>query len=113
VYGVKLMPDAYAELRGRGEPERVLMAEVHSDRGEFRLTVDYSALLEGVWDLWLRPAGETGPRIRIARLLDDIADKKPIFSYPKVTLETEHGPVAAGPYYTADNDLSVSVTAVG
>lgn len=57
--------------------------------------------------------GETGPRVRIARLLDDIADKKPIFSYPKVTVETVYGPAEAGPYYTSDNDLSVTVTSVG
>jgi hypothetical protein len=111
VYGVDLTPDAYAELRSREEPEPVLRAEVASDQARFSFTVAYSELTEGTWDLWLRPAGETGPQVRIARLLDDIADKKPIFAYPKITLETEHGPVAAGPYYTSDNDLSVAVTA--
>ncbi|WP_234048495.1 hypothetical protein [Streptomyces liliifuscus] len=112
VYGVELTPDAYAELRGREEPETVVRAEVIPDQARFGLTVAYSGLTEGVWDLWLRPAGETGPRVRIARLLDDIADKKPIFSYPTVTVETAYGPVEAGPYYTSDNDLSVTVTAV-
>ncbi|MEU5345130.1 hypothetical protein AB0H18_30595 [Streptomyces sp. NPDC020766] len=112
VYGVELTPDAYAELRGRDEPETVVRAEVSRDQARFGLTVAYSELTEGVWDLWLRPAGETGPRVRIARLLDDIADKKPIFSYPKVTLETAYGPVETGPYYTSDNDLSVTVTPV-
>ncbi|MEU9364475.1 hypothetical protein AB0D71_06935 [Streptomyces avermitilis] len=110
VYGAALAPGAYAELCRRGEPAPALTAEVVPQQGEFRFTVDYGVMAEGVWDLWLRPAGEDGPRVRIARLLDDIADKKPIFTYPKVTLETKHGPVQAGPYYTADNELSVTVT---
>ncbi|MFE7070632.1 hypothetical protein ACFU96_11160 [Streptomyces sp. NPDC057620] len=111
VYGVALTPDAYAELTGRGETHPGAKLGVHRDQALFRFTVDYGDLPEGVWDLWLRPAGESGPRVRIARLLDDIADKKPIFTYPKVTVETEYGPVTAGPYYTSDNDLSVTVTA--
>ncbi|NGO12454.1 hypothetical protein G5C60_33815 [Streptomyces sp. HC44] len=111
MYGGTLTPDAYAELRARHEPATAVRADVTADQAEFHFTVDYGALTEGVWDLWLRPAGETGPRVRIARLFDDIADKKLIFTYPKVTLETEHGPVLAGPYYTADNDLSVTVSA--
>ncbi|MEV0222557.1 hypothetical protein [Streptomyces sp. NPDC050704] len=110
VYGVKLLPDAYAELRLREEPETVLKADVTPDQEQFRLTVDYTGLAVGVWDLWLRPAGESGPRVRIARLLDDIADKKPIFTYPKATLETGHGKAVAWPYYTSDNDLSITVT---
>ncbi|MET7883901.1 hypothetical protein [Streptomyces avermitilis] len=110
VYGAALAPGAYAELCRRGEPASVLTAEIASQQGEFRFTVDYGAMTAGVWDLWLRPAGEGGARVRIARLLDDIADKKPIFTYPKLTLETKHGPAQAGPYYTADNELSVTVT---
>ncbi|GAB2948820.1 hypothetical protein GCM10023080_004400 [Streptomyces pseudoechinosporeus] len=112
LYGDTLTPDAYAEVRARHAPATALRADITADGTEFRCTVDYGALTEGVWDLWLRPAGEAGPRVRIARLLDDIADKKPIFAYPKVTLKTEQGPALAGPYYTADNDLSVTVTAV-
>ncbi|MGW6012666.1 hypothetical protein [Streptomyces sp. NPDC055210] len=117
VYGVALTPDAYAELAGRDETEPGARADaprigVHRDQALFRFTVDYGELPRGVWDLWLRPAGESGPRVRIARLLDDIADKKPIFTYPKVVVETAYGPVTAGPYYTSDNDLSVAVTAV-
>ncbi|MFI1410447.1 hypothetical protein ACH4Y0_11140 [Streptomyces sp. NPDC020707] len=113
VYGVALTPDAYAESAGREGTGPVPRIRVHRDGALFRFTVDYGALPAGLWDLWLRPAGESGPRVRIARLLDDIADKKPIFTYPKVTLETADGPVTAGPYYTSDNDLSVAVTAAG
>ncbi|WP_328772660.1 hypothetical protein [Streptomyces sp. NBC_00286] len=112
LYGETLTPDAYAEVRARHAPETTLRADITADRTEFRFTVGYGALTEGVWDLWLCPAGDSGPRVRIARLLDDVADKKPIFTYPKVTLKTEQGDAVAGPYYTADNDLSVTVTAV-
>jgi hypothetical protein len=49
--------------------------------------------------------------VRIARLLDDVADKKPVLTYPRARVDTAYGPVEAGPYYTRDNDLSVSVTA--
>ncbi|WP_323182939.1 hypothetical protein [Streptomyces sp. NBC_00078] len=56
--------------------------------------------------------GETGPAVRIARLLDDVADRKPVFACPRVRVDAPYGPVEAGPYYTRDNDLSVAVTAV-
>ncbi|WP_430727422.1 hypothetical protein [Streptomyces beigongshangae] len=110
VYGAALTPDAYAELAGRAgeEPRR---AGVHRDGAEFRFTVVWAGLPQGDRDLWLRPAGEDGPRVRIARLLDDIVDKQSVLVYPKVTLETERGAVTAGPYYTTDNDLAVTVTA--
>jgi hypothetical protein len=109
VYGTGLGPDAYVELRGRHPGGPVVRTEVTAEQAEFAFTVRYGTLAPGIWDVWLRPAGESGPRVRIARLLDDIADKKPIFTYPKVDLETEYGPVAAWPYYTRDNDLSVAV----
>ncbi|MEV6588670.1 hypothetical protein [Streptomyces acidicola] len=112
VYGTGLAPDAYVELVARKASEAVVRAGLTADGSEFRFTVPYRALSPGLWDLWLRPDGATGPRVRIARLLDDIADKKPIFTYPKVTLETEYGPVMAGPYYTGDNDLAVKVAVV-
>ena len=111
VYGVTLTPGAYAEVRARRKQAPLLMAEATVEGAEFHFTVAYGALTKGIWDLWLRPAGESGPRVRIARLLDDIADKKPIFAYPKVELETEQGPVLAGPYYTEDNDLSLRISA--
>ncbi|MFD7713439.1 hypothetical protein [Streptomyces sp. NPDC059786] len=112
VYGTRLGPGAFAELRVRRDAGAApVRAEVTGGQSEFAFTVAYGTLAPGVWDLWLHPAGEAGPRVRIARLLDDIADKKPIFTYPRTALEGEHGPVRAGPYYTQNNDLSVTVTA--
>ncbi|WP_405671767.1 hypothetical protein OG848_11130 [Streptomyces canus] len=111
LYGACFAPDAYAEVRPRHSPGPARRSDVAADEARFAFPVSYAALGPGVWDLWLRPHGESGPRVRIARLLDDVADKKPVFTYPRARVETAYGPVEAGPYYTRDNDLSVSVTA--
>ncbi|GHJ38606.1 hypothetical protein [Streptomyces sp. TS71-3] len=104
---------AHAELLRRGSGT-VLRAPIAVDGNGFRCTVAYRVLADaappGVWDLWLRPAGQEGPRVRIARLLDDIADKKHIFAFPAVRVAG--GRVEAGPYYTLDNDLAVRVEPV-
>ena len=62
----------------------------------------------GVWNVFVRPAPEA-PFIRVARLLDDVADRKEVFVYPSV----EVGGTVVRPYYTVDNDLSVEVTQAG
>jgi hypothetical protein len=112
VLGTGLTADACVEAVTRHQPAGVVRAPLTADRSAFRCHLPYAELTEGLWDLWLRPAGEGGPRVRIARLLDDVPDKKQIFTYPKVTLRTGHGPVETRPYYTGDNDLSVKVAAV-
>lgn len=113
VYGTALTGDAYAEASRRAEPDQVERYELTADGVEFSFGWQCDVLADsglGPWDLWLRPAGESGPRIRLARLLDDIPDKKQIFTYPAVRLDTAaHGPLEAGPYYTNDNDLSVRI----
>ncbi|MFJ6068621.1 hypothetical protein ACIQHU_37005 [Streptomyces tendae] len=116
VYGTQLVPAADAELRARpdgGERGRdgagVRRVEVAAERTEFAFTVPYEGLAPGLWDLWLRPAGDAGPVVRLARLLDDVADKNPVLTFPRVRVRTPHGPVEAGPYYTRDNDLSLAV----
>ncbi|NBE53076.1 hypothetical protein [Streptomyces boluensis] len=108
LFGVPFSPRAHAELRertGTAAPRRV---EVTVTGADFGLTVAYAALTggPGTWDLWLLPQGTGGPAARVARLLDDVADKKPIFTYPEVRT----GTVAVGPYYTRDNDLALRVT---
>ncbi|MFE2460946.1 hypothetical protein [Streptomyces sp. NPDC059402] len=119
VYGTQLAPGADAELRARpgdGEGGRggggVRRVEVVAERTEFAFTVPYDGLAPGVWDLWLRPAGDRGPAVRLARLLDDVADKNPVFMFPRARVRTPYGPVEAGPYYTRDNDLSLAVAAL-
>lgn len=107
---------AGAELRRRGAPHPVCRVRVVGDGVRFSCTFAYRELADvsppGIWDLWLCPAGAGGPRVRVARLLDDVADKKPVFTYPAVRVTSRTGPVDVWPYYTVDNDLAVRVDAV-
>lgn len=109
VHGTPLTPEAYAELRGHGASAPVVRADVAVQDTEFVITLPYAAPAPDEWDLWLLPAGGSGPGVRVARLLDDIVDKKSIFTYPQVRLETAAGTRTVRAYYTTDNDLSVSV----
>ncbi|NEB81344.1 hypothetical protein G3I40_39970 [Streptomyces sp. SID14478] len=111
--GTAFTAKAHAEIRSRAAAGPVLRGELTVDGVAFTLRIGYDELSEGPWDLWLRPAGEDGPEVRVARLLDDIADKKPIFAYPVARVSVPgRGELSAGPYYTLDNDLSVQVTSV-
>lgn len=56
------------------------------------------------WLLWLRPA-PNAPAVRVARILDDIADKRHAIRYPAVPLAS--GAQGVRPCYTGDNDLAV------
>ena len=111
LYGIPFAPGAYAELRARpgAFAGGVRRPDVVAGRTEFAFTVPYDTLTPGVWDVWLRPAGESGPLVRLARLLDDVADKQLVLPHPRVRLETPYGPVAVGPRYTGDNDLELTV----
>jgi len=110
VYGTAITPKAYAEIRSRKDAMPALRSQLTARGDEFTFPVAYEELGAGRWDLWVRPEGEDGLAVRVARLLDDIADKKPIFTYPTASLDTERGRIAVEPYYTSDNDLAVLVT---
>ncbi|MZD10566.1 hypothetical protein GTW43_36640 [Streptomyces sp. SID5785] len=112
LYGTAFTAGARAELRSRGAAGRTATGKLSTDGAEFTLRLAYAELEEGAWDLWVRPAGEDGVQVRVARLLDDIADKKPIFTYPAVRVSGAGRELTVGPYYTVDNDLSVRVAAV-
>ncbi|MBO1331992.1 hypothetical protein [Streptomyces sp. VRA16 Mangrove soil] len=112
LYGVAFSAKAYAELRARSESGAVVRAELDVDGAEFTVRIGYGELGAGRWDLWVRPEGEDGTEVRMARLLDDIADKKPIFTYPVTRVTVEGQETEAEPYYTGDNDLAVVVRAV-
>ncbi|MFH8368111.1 hypothetical protein [Streptomyces sp. NPDC018031] len=107
---------AVAEARRRSRPS-VVSAPVTADGAAFTFTLDHQELAgtwqggEEVWDLWLRP--RSGDPARVARLLDDIADRKPVFTYPARLVAAGHGPAHTAPYYTVDNDLSVRVQPAG
>ncbi|WP_329900434.1 hypothetical protein [Streptomyces sp. SP17KL33] len=113
LYGTGPTSEAYAELTDQNGVLTAVRTDLTAhDEGEVRFTVAYGDLRPGHWDLWLRPRGEDGPKVRVARLLDDVVDKHPVFVYPKARAESAHGPVEGAPYYTAHNDLSVTVVAV-
>ncbi|MFG7941686.1 hypothetical protein [Streptomyces cacaoi] len=82
----------------------------HPVRG-FTTELPLDALLSfgGVWDLWLRPAENEEP-VRVARILDDVLNKKRVFSYPAQQVTDGDGTAhPVRPYYTVNNNLSVEV----
>ncbi|MFE0192278.1 hypothetical protein [Streptomyces sp. NPDC058989] len=120
LYGAVPAAGAHAEARARRIPGRpgdvpaAVTVPLTVDGPEFAFTLPYEELAahwaQGTepWDLWLRPADGARP-VRIARLLDDVADKKQVFSYPALPVRCAAGQVRIGPYYTLDNDLAVRV----
>ncbi|MEU5028593.1 hypothetical protein [Streptomyces milbemycinicus] len=112
---------AVAEARFRSEPSRVWTGRLEPDGGsgadgsEFSFTLPLAELADGwkggeeAWDLWLRPADPDAAPARLARILDDVPDKKEIFTYPAQPVAAPHGAAKAGPYYTVNNDLAVRV----
>ncbi|MFH8572198.1 hypothetical protein [Streptomyces sp. NPDC017993] len=124
LYGAVPADGARAEARARqsapadgrsgsGSPV-VVTAPLTVDGAHFTFTLPLEELAGSwkrgsePWDLWLRPA-EGARAVRIARLLDDVADKKQVFSYPALAVQAPAGQVRVGPYYTLDNDLAIRV----
>lgn len=115
LHGASLLEGAEVRLRlrGGGGTVRALQPRSADDGRGFSFTVDHEELAAatstgGVWDLFVRPAARA-PLIRLARLLDDVADRKEVFVYPPTTV----GNAVVRPYYTVDNDLSVQVARTG
>jgi hypothetical protein len=112
LHGASLREGAVVHLRLRGDDGtvRTLEPRVGGDGRTFSFTLDYAELTAAtgtgsvVWNVFVQPAPEA-PLIRVARLLDDVADRKEVFVYPPVTVA---GSVLRL-YYTVDNDLSVEV----
>ncbi len=108
---------AVLEARCRRDRDRVRTVPVTAEGAEFFCTLPFAELAgdwdgeRDVWDLRLRSADAEQPPVRLARILDDVPDKKEIFTYPSTELTAPHGPVRVRPYYTRDNDLSVRVEA--
>lgn len=146
LYGADLAPDARLEARPRGRATAtapVVTAaltplEEQAEGHGFTARLDYGDLLraaaeEDEWRLWLHPGGEAEP-VRLARILDDIADKARVLRYPALPVGPADdgaaaedgagdgdagapaeggdgadgsGTVWARPYYTGANDLAV------
>ncbi|MFF0013568.1 hypothetical protein [Streptomyces sp. NPDC005374] len=110
LHGAPPLEDAEVRLRLRrgAGVVRTLRPTASQDGRGFSFTVDDEDLDIGIWDMFVRPAPGS-PQIRIARLLDDVADRKAVFVYPGTTL----GSAVVRPYFTVDNDLSLEVTRAG
>ncbi|MEV7736497.1 hypothetical protein AB0O75_31200 [Streptomyces sp. NPDC088921] len=110
LHGASLPAGAEVRLRlRRGEGTvRTLEPLVADDGRSFSFTVADETLDIGIWDMFVRPTPEA-PMIRLARLLDDVADRKNVFVYPGATA----GGIVVRPYYTVDNDLSLEVKQAG
>lgn len=111
LHGSPLTEGARVELRLRRDKDvtHTLEPLVQADGRAFSHTVDDTLDLDaGIWDLFLRPA-PGAPPVRLARLLDDVADRKEVFVYPGATV----GGAVVRPYYTVDNDLSLEVKRAG
>ncbi|MFF7052904.1 hypothetical protein ACFY94_31595 [Streptomyces griseorubiginosus] len=111
LHGSPLTEGARVELRLRRDNgvTRTLDPLIRADGRAFSYTVDDTLDLDpGIWDMFLRPAPGAAP-VRLARLLDDVADRKEVFVYPGVTVGGE----VVRAYYTVDNDLSLEVKRAG
>lgn len=108
------LAEAVVEARLRRDDDVMVTAAVTPDGQDFTFFLSYDELCApwhgglDVWDLWLRGPEGTSP-VRLARILDDVADKKQIFTYPARDVAASYAPARVSPYYTVDNDLSVRV----
>ncbi|MFE5759118.1 transferase [Streptomyces massasporeus] len=112
LHGAELQADATVRLRLRGtDTVRTLRPRADDDGKGFSFTAgpgDLTADGGGagrIWDVFVRPTAEATP-IRVARLLDDVADRKHVHVYPAIEADGS----AFRPYYTVDNDLAIEVT---
>ncbi|TGB03121.1 hypothetical protein E4099_20015 [Streptomyces palmae] len=113
-----LLAGAVLEARPRGaEPGTGPTAKPTTEGAAFSCALRYADLVRDwagerlLLDLWLRPAD--GAPVRLARILDDVPDKKEIFVYPAREVAAPHGAARVVAYYTVDNDLSVRVERAG
>ncbi|MEU4659386.1 hypothetical protein AB0G32_36580 [Streptomyces sp. NPDC023723] len=113
LHGAEFGAGAAVRLRLRGTgTERSVAPAIADDRRDFTFTVALAELVAGpgagVWDVFVRPAA-TAPPVRVARLLDDIADRADIHVQPAVPV----GGTVVRPCFTTGNDLAVAVTPAG
>ncbi|NEA85400.1 transferase [Streptomyces sp. SID14436] len=108
LHGARCADGAAAVLRLRGRTGTVRELPVETDGRDVAFTVPHTGPVDDgdhIWDVYVRPAADA-PLIRVGRLLDDVADRKRVHVYPRVTV----GGSGLRPYYTVDNDLSFAVT---
>ncbi|MFI6345400.1 transferase [Streptomyces sp. NPDC050560] len=112
LHGATTGPGAAVLLRERAHGAVRELEPTRRTDQEIEFTVGYAALFdEGkeaargrVLDVFVRPR-QGADRVRVGRLLDDLADRKAVSVYPAATV---HG-TAVRPYFTVDNDLALDV----
>ncbi|MFR9673946.1 hypothetical protein [Streptomyces sp. TR06-5] len=111
LYGADLGETAVLEARRTvpGDPaapgEDVVGVAVAGRGTDFRCFLPYAAMSgPGEWELWLRTSA--GSPVRLARILDDVADKHRVLRYPA----QRSGAAAVTPYWSEANDLALRVT---
>lgn len=111
--------------RQEGDPRTVVVPGTTTDGRMFRFHLPTRELVAArlsrrdMWDLWLAALPEITP-VRLARILDDVANKHSVYRYPSFAAteqtspdqvaETPEASLAVTPTYTKDGDLSVVVT---
>lgn len=96
--------------RHRQQPDVTHEVGVDVDVDGFSATIPLTTIAGDsrpgdLWDLWLDSGDE---RIRISRLLDDVAHRKSVQRYPVIAV-TAPQPTWLQPYFTVGNDLSIRV----
>ncbi|MBU7599790.1 hypothetical protein JGS22_019715 [Streptomyces sp. P38-E01] len=108
LHGAEFTDGARLEVRTRDSGEVALGVPLVRDEHSFTARLPLGALAEqpqeSGWLLWLRPGGDT-PAVRVARILDDLVDKRHAVRYPAVPLLS--GTQGVRPCYTGDNDLAI------
>ena len=123
--GFTLGPDACLEVHRRGPRPSVSSTAIGSDdsrygsaRVDLRLLVQHRLTRHDDWDVWVRP-GPDQELLRVARILDDVVDRKGVYVQPLLTFASddelpwvEEDPVSTvrvRPYFAADSGLSLYV----
>jgi hypothetical protein len=116
LYGAEVGDATRLEARrrcdGDGAPAAggadIVSMDVAGTGDGFRCVLPYSALAgSGEWDLWLRTEPEVS--VRLARILDDIADKERAVRYPP----QQAGGRTVTAYWTDANDLALRLAGAG
>jgi hypothetical protein len=108
LYGALVGRGARLEARPRGRSAAPVSAPVYPSAGaadgfEGELSGELPAV-PGLWQLWLRPSPTAEP-VRLARLLDDVPDKRRLVPCPPFSA----GGLSMAAAFTSSNDLAVRV----
>ncbi|PKR42153.1 hypothetical protein CWE27_27085, partial [Streptomyces sp. EAG2] len=123
LYGAAVTAHAYGEIRAVGAPGPACRVPVTptpepahppTEGTPFTLTLPHTDLAADgrprTWSLSLRPAGETGPEARLARLLGPGGVTTAPTPHPPLALPGPRGPLHAAPLYTPSHDLTFRIS---